>query len=112
MYNKDSVEWRREIDFGKRNKGQICAYLKANFGVETRLNPRNVFHVYFRKMTAKLKTQHKKNWLELFYDDKCLKKYCITKSDAFLVDIREKHINDISKLFTSWYMKILYKGLR
>ena len=46
MYNKDSVELRREIDFAKRNKGQICAYLKANFSVETRLNPRNVFHVY------------------------------------------------------------------
>ena len=46
MYNKDSVELRREIDFGKRNKGQICTYLKANFSVETRLNPRNVFHVY------------------------------------------------------------------
>ena len=30
MYNKDSIKLRREIDFGKRNKGQICAYLKAN----------------------------------------------------------------------------------
>ena len=29
MYNKDSVELSREIDFGKRNKGQICAYRKS-----------------------------------------------------------------------------------
>ena len=61
MYNKDSVELRREIDFGKRNKGQICAYLKANFSVETRLNPRNVFHVYlFEKWRQNWKLNIKK----------------------------------------------------
>lgn len=28
MYNKDSVEIYQEIDFEKRNKGQICAHFK------------------------------------------------------------------------------------
>ena len=45
MYNKDSVEIYQEVDFGKRTTAKYVLFSKANCIVETRLNPRNAFHV-------------------------------------------------------------------
>ena len=46
MYNKDSVEIYQEVDFGKRTTAKYVLLSKANCIMETRLNPRNAFHVY------------------------------------------------------------------
>ena len=57
MYNKDSVELSREIDFAKRNKGQICAYRKRQLCHGNEADSKeNISRVFVRKMTAKLKT--------------------------------------------------------
>ena len=46
MYDKDSVEIYQEVDFGKRTTAKYVLLSKANCIMETRLNPRNAFHVY------------------------------------------------------------------
>ena len=61
MYNKDSVEIYQEVDFGKRTTAKYVLLSKANCIMETRLNPRNAFHVYlFEKWQQKWKRNIKK----------------------------------------------------
>ena len=61
MYNKDSVEIYQEVDFGKRTTAKYVLLSKVNCIMETRLNPRNAFHVYlFEKWQQKWKRNIKK----------------------------------------------------
>ena len=57
MHNKDTVELSREIDFGKRNKGQICAFRKSQLWHGNEADSKeSISRVFVRKMTAKSKT--------------------------------------------------------
>ena len=111
MNDKDSVELSQEIDFGKRNKGQICAYLKSRLQHGNKAESKErISRVFVRKMTAKLKRIVKKLIRIVFYDN-CLKNITLQNRMSFR-QILERNTNDISELLISWYMKILYNGLR